>query len=49
MHVGFAPLFQNLGQPIPDHEVYRLEMAMAEGAEAMGFDSVWSVEHHFTD
>ena len=49
MHVGFAPLFQNLGAPIPDHEVYRHELAMAEGAEDMGFDSVWSVEHHFTD
>ena len=49
MHVGFAPLFQNLGAPIPDHEVYRQELAMAERAEDMGFDSVWSVEHHFTD
>jgi alkanesulfonate monooxygenase SsuD/methylene tetrahydromethanopterin reductase-like flavin-dependent oxidoreductase (luciferase family) len=49
MHVGFAPLFQNLDHPIPDHEVYRIEMAMAEQAESMGFDSVWSIEHHFTD
>jgi len=49
MHVGFAPLFQNLGQPVPDHEVYAREMAMADQAEGMGFDSVWSVEHHFTD
>jgi len=49
MHVGFAPLFQNLGAPIPDHEVYRQELAMAERAEGLGFDSVWSVEHHFTD
>ena len=49
MHVGYTPLFQNLGKPIPDHEVYRLEMAMAEQAEGMGFDSVWSIEHHFTD
>ena len=43
MHVGFAPLFQNLGQPVPDHEVYAREMAMADQAEGMGFDSVWSV------
>lgn len=49
MHVGFAPLFQNLGKPIPDHQVYAHEVAMAEQAEDMGFDSVWSVEHHFTD
>ena len=49
MHVGFAPLFQNLGKRIPDHEVYNRELAMACAAEDMGFDSVWSVEHHFTD
>jgi len=49
MHVGFAPVFQNLGQPIPDHEVYAQELRMAQMAEPMGFDSVWSVEHHFTD
>ena len=49
MHVGFGPLFQNLGKPVPDHEVYARELEMARAAEAMGFDSVWSVEHHFTD
>ena len=49
MHLGFAPVFQNLGQPISDREVYERELAMAERAEAMGFDSIWSVEHHFTD
>lgn len=49
MHVGFAPVFQNLGQPRTDLEVYQAELAMARNAEPMGFDSVWSVEHHFTD
>ena len=49
MHVGFGPLFQNLSKPVPDHEVYARELEMARAAEAMGFDSVWSVEHHFTD
>ncbi|HEX7038191.1 MAG TPA: LLM class flavin-dependent oxidoreductase [Pseudomonadales bacterium] len=49
MHVGFAPLFQNLGRPIPDHEVYRNELRLAGLAEELGFDSIWSVEHHFTD
>jgi alkanesulfonate monooxygenase SsuD/methylene tetrahydromethanopterin reductase-like flavin-dependent oxidoreductase (luciferase family) len=49
MHVGFAPVFQNLGKPVPDHQVYAEELAMARAAEPMGFDSVWSVEHHFTD
>jgi alkanesulfonate monooxygenase SsuD/methylene tetrahydromethanopterin reductase-like flavin-dependent oxidoreductase (luciferase family) len=49
MHIGFAPVFQNLGRPITDFEVYQHELAMARAAEPMGFDSVWSVEHHFTD
>lgn len=33
---------------IPDRQVYRHNLAMAEQAEAVGYDSVWSVEHHFT-
>ncbi len=49
MHVGFAPVFQNLGKLRTDLEVYQEELAMARRAEPMGFDSVWSVEHHFTD
>ncbi|MCZ6889083.1 MAG: LLM class flavin-dependent oxidoreductase [Gammaproteobacteria bacterium] len=49
MQMGYAPLFQNLGQPISDFEVYREELRLAEMAEPLGFDSVWSVEHHFTD
>ncbi len=49
MHVGFAPVFQNLGRPLTDLQVYQAELAMARAAEPLGFDSVWSVEHHFTD
>ena len=49
MHVGFAPVFQNLDKRLTDLEVYQAELAMARQAEPMGFDSVWSVEHHFTD
>ena len=49
MHVGYAPVFQNLGKPIPDQEVYNRELRLARMAEPLGFDSVWSVEHHFTD
>jgi alkanesulfonate monooxygenase SsuD/methylene tetrahydromethanopterin reductase-like flavin-dependent oxidoreductase (luciferase family) len=49
MHVGYAPLFQNPENALPDHEVYRQELRLAELAEPLGFDSVWSVEHHFTD
>jgi alkanesulfonate monooxygenase SsuD/methylene tetrahydromethanopterin reductase-like flavin-dependent oxidoreductase (luciferase family) len=49
MNVGMASVFQNPGQRRPDHEVYREELRLADLAEPLGFDSVWSVEHHFTD
>ncbi|MEE2982857.1 MAG: LLM class flavin-dependent oxidoreductase [Pseudomonadota bacterium] len=49
MHVGYAPVFQNPENRLPDTEVYREEVRLAEMAEPMGFDSIWSVEHHFTD
>src|SRR6184192_3346885 len=49
MHVGYAPVFQNPGNALPDAEVYRQELRLAEMAEPLGFESIWSVEHHFTD
>ncbi|MGK0171224.1 MAG: alkanesulfonate monooxygenase SsuD [Gammaproteobacteria bacterium] len=49
MHVGYAPLFQNPENERSDLEVYQNELRLAELAEPLGFDSVWSVEHHFTD
>ncbi len=49
MHVGYAPLFQNPDNARTDAEVYREELRLAELAEPLGFDSIWSVEHHFTD
>ncbi len=49
MHVGYAPIFQNPGSALADAEVYRQELRLAEMAEPLGFDSIWSVEHHFTD
>lgn len=49
MHVGLSVIFQNPGDLKPDHEVYAQDMALAKQAEPLGFDSVWSVEHHFTD
>jgi alkanesulfonate monooxygenase SsuD/methylene tetrahydromethanopterin reductase-like flavin-dependent oxidoreductase (luciferase family) len=49
MHVGYGPIFQNPGNALPDHEVYRQELRLADMAEPLGFDSIWSVEHHFTD
>ena len=49
MHVGMASIFQNPGQPQSDASVYREELRMADLAEPLGFDSLWTVEHHFTD
>src|SRR6201997_2693740 len=49
MHVGYGAVFQNPNNALPDAEVYRQELRLAEMAEPLGFDSIWSVEHHFTD
>jgi alkanesulfonate monooxygenase SsuD/methylene tetrahydromethanopterin reductase-like flavin-dependent oxidoreductase (luciferase family) len=49
MHIGYAPLFQHSSNALSDAEVYRQELRLAEMAEPLGFDSVWSVEYHFTD
>ncbi len=49
MHVGYSPVFQNPNNQRSDTEVYREELRLAEMAEPMGFDSIWSIEHHFTD
>ena len=49
MHVGYGVVFQNPNNKLPDREVWRNELRLAEMAEPFGFDSVWSVEHHFDD
>ncbi|MEX2394454.1 MAG: LLM class flavin-dependent oxidoreductase, partial [Actinomycetota bacterium] len=46
MHVGYASFFQNL-RGLPDHEVWRSELARADAAERLGFGSIWCTEHHF--
>src|ERR1700675_5192166 len=49
MHVGYGAVFQNPNNALSDAEVYRNELRLAEMVEQLGFDSVWGVEHHFTD
>jgi alkanesulfonate monooxygenase SsuD/methylene tetrahydromethanopterin reductase-like flavin-dependent oxidoreductase (luciferase family) len=49
MHVGMAAIFQSPWKSRTDFEVYRADLALAELAEPLGFEAVWSVEHHFTD
>jgi alkanesulfonate monooxygenase SsuD/methylene tetrahydromethanopterin reductase-like flavin-dependent oxidoreductase (luciferase family) len=49
MHVGMATVFQNTGRTVSDRQIYLNELALADMAEPLGFESIWSVEHHFTD
>ncbi len=49
MQVGMATIFQNPENHITDGEVYRNELRLSNLAEPLGFDSIWGVEHHFTD
>jgi alkanesulfonate monooxygenase SsuD/methylene tetrahydromethanopterin reductase-like flavin-dependent oxidoreductase (luciferase family) len=49
MRVGMTAIFQNPHDARPDHDVYRDDIRLADLAEPLGFDSVWGVEHHFTD
>lgn len=51
MHVGMASIFQNPGNDngVSDYSVYQDDLKLALMAEGLGFESVWGVEHHFTD
>ena len=57
MKVGLSVLFQGAdAHAAPsahaersDHHVYKNELRLADLAEPLGFDSVWTTEHHFTD
>jgi len=49
MHVGMATIFQNPARARTEREVYREDLRLADLAEPLGFDSIWGVEHHFTD
>ncbi|MBI3759755.1 MAG: LLM class flavin-dependent oxidoreductase, partial [Deltaproteobacteria bacterium] len=49
MHVGMSAIFQNPLNERTDHEVYRNDLKLADLAEPLGFESIWGVEHHFTD
>lgn len=51
MHIGMASIFQNPDRDngVSDYSVYQKDMSLALMAEGLGYDSVWGVEHHFTD
>lgn len=48
MHVGMGFFFQG-GEDRTDHQVYAQQLDFLEVAEARGFESIWTAEHHFTD
>jgi alkanesulfonate monooxygenase SsuD/methylene tetrahydromethanopterin reductase-like flavin-dependent oxidoreductase (luciferase family) len=44
-----AAIFQNPGRTRTDRDVYKSDLRLADLAEPLGFQSIWGVEHHFTD
>src|SRR5215211_5452278 len=49
MHVGMSSIFQGFGGSLSDREVWQADLRLADLAEPLGFESIWSVEHHFTN
>ena len=49
MHVGTGLIFQATDPRRSDLEVYQNELRLGALAESLGFQSIWGVEHHFTD
>lgn len=51
MHVGMAAIFQNPNNDkgVSDYAIYQQDMRLSLMAEDLGYESVWGVEHHFTD
>ena len=49
MDVGAALIFQGTDPALSDREVYLHELRLGDLAIDLGFQSIWSVEHHFTD
>jgi alkanesulfonate monooxygenase SsuD/methylene tetrahydromethanopterin reductase-like flavin-dependent oxidoreductase (luciferase family) len=49
VHVGYSVAFQNPFDARPDGEVYADELRLVRLAVELGFQSIWTVEHHFTD
>jgi alkanesulfonate monooxygenase SsuD/methylene tetrahydromethanopterin reductase-like flavin-dependent oxidoreductase (luciferase family) len=49
MHVGYTVGFQNPGDALADDAVYETDRRLIDYAVDAGFDSIWVVEHHFSD
>jgi alkanesulfonate monooxygenase SsuD/methylene tetrahydromethanopterin reductase-like flavin-dependent oxidoreductase (luciferase family) len=42
-------VFQSPNRTVSDRQIYRDELRLADLAEPLGYESIWGVEHHFTD
>jgi alkanesulfonate monooxygenase SsuD/methylene tetrahydromethanopterin reductase-like flavin-dependent oxidoreductase (luciferase family) len=50
MDVGIQMIFSSYGWPgMSDREAWQEEIRLARLADELGFDVIWSVEHHFFD
>jgi alkanesulfonate monooxygenase SsuD/methylene tetrahydromethanopterin reductase-like flavin-dependent oxidoreductase (luciferase family) len=47
MHVGIGFFFQGF-DGVTDREVWATQLELANRAESVGFESIWTPEHHFT-
>jgi len=48
MKISGAVFVQNFHELRQDHVVFLEDLKLAEQFEPLGFDSIWSVEHHFS-
>lgn len=49
MNVHFETFFNNYQTQMSDTEFYKMELALCDLAEPLGFDTLFCVEHHFSD
>ncbi len=47
MKTGYMMMMANLHDNLPDAEMVRQELRLAELAEGLGYDAIWCAEHHF--
>jgi alkanesulfonate monooxygenase SsuD/methylene tetrahydromethanopterin reductase-like flavin-dependent oxidoreductase (luciferase family) len=48
MKVGMGVTFQGFGNEMSDADIWRTDLSLADLAEPLGFESIWTTEHHFT-
>jgi len=49
LHIGVNLGFGNLHENLSDEQMLHNELRLAELTDRLGYDSLWSVEHHFDD